>query len=90
MDMKKHILNVIRKYMLLLLLPLMMAACEKVTNVTGGINEDYEPVGVTVGLSVSGYKNQERTRASQILPGDMGNEENAIQYSLPHNSKQKK
>lgn len=78
MDMKKHILNVIRKYMLLLLLPLMMAACEKVTNVTGGINEDYEPVGVTVGLSVSGYKNQERTRASQILPGDMGNEENAI------------
>lgn len=76
--MKKYISSVIRKYMLLLLLSLMMAACEKVTNVTGGINEDYEPVGVTVGLSVSGYKNQEQTRASQALPGDMGNEENVI------------
>lgn len=46
--------------MLLLLLSLIMAACEKVTNVTGGINEDYEPVGVTVGLSVSGYKIRSR------------------------------
>lgn len=76
--MKKSISSVIGKYMLALLLSIMMVACEKVTNATGIIDEEYEQVAVAVGMSVSGYNNQEHTRAGQTLPGDMGDEENAI------------
>lgn len=76
--MKKDKLNVMWKYMLPVLLVLMMTACEKVTSMTGVINEDYEPVDVIVDMSVAGYKNQQQTRAGQVLPGDIGDDENTI------------
>ena len=45
---------------------------------TGAMNEDYEPVDIMVDISVASFSNRPQTRSDQILPGDMGKEENTI------------
>lgn len=76
--MMKNKLEIMRIYLLPVLLALMMAACEKEANMTGAINEDYKPVDITVDISVASFSNRPQTRSDQILPGDMGKEENTI------------
>lgn len=70
--------DIMWKCTLLVLLSLTMVTCEKTTDVPAGVNGGYEAVDVAVDMSVVGYDNQQQTRAGQVLPGDMGSEENKI------------
>lgn len=70
--------TIMRKYVLPVLLSLIQVACEQGTETSDIITGKYIAVDMGVEMSIAGFENREQTRASGILPGDIGNEENTI------------
>lgn len=77
--MSKYLADSIGGCIMIIISALIITSCGKEEDLSGGLSNSYRLVDIPVEMNIVNFQNEEVTRTEQApLPGDLGQEENAI------------
>lgn len=77
--MSKYLADSIGGCIMIIISALIITSCGKEEDLSGGLSNNYRLVDIPVEMNIVNFQNEEVTRTEQApLPGDLGQEENAI------------